>query len=194
MARLRWFYGPMSSGKSTLALQQAYNYRTAGRHVLLLTKADRAGSGVICSRLGISADAIEVADETDLLALVGAQLPDGGVVIADEAQFYAATQIEQLARVVDELGVDVDTFGILTDFATHLFPGSARLVELADEMHRLQAEVRCHCGALGQANARLVDDVVVHDGAQVVVGDVRTGATVRYQVLCRRHWRDKDAG
>ena len=63
-------------------------------------------------------------------------------IICDEAQFYESEQIEPLARVVDGLGIDVYAFGILADFRTKLFPGSARLVELADRVNTLQVEAR----------------------------------------------------
>jgi thymidine kinase len=114
-------------------------------------------------------------------------------VIADEVQFYAPTQIDQLAQAVDDLGVDVDCFGITTDFSSRLFPGAQRLLEIADECLPLQVRVLCHCGQPGQQNARVVAGQVVHTGEQVVVGDV-TGSDVSYRVLCRKHWRLRQAG
>jgi thymidine kinase len=108
-------------------------------------------------------------------------------IICDEAQFYESAQIDQLARVVDGLGIDVFAFGILADFRTKLFPGSARLVELADRVNTLQVEALCWCGARATHNARTVGGVMVVEGEQVVVGDVAPGAEVAYEVLCRRH-------
>ena len=108
-------------------------------------------------------------------------------VICDEAQFYTAAQIEELAKIVDGLSIDVFAFGILTDFRTALFPGSARLVELADRVQTLQVEALCWCGARATHNARTMGGVMVTEGEQVVVGDVSSGAEVAYEVLCRRH-------
>ena len=111
-------------------------------------------------------------------------------MIADEAQFLAEEQIDQLARVVDDLDVDVYAFGITTDFRSKLFPGSQRLVELADRVEVLQVEALCWCGARATHNARTVGGEMVVEGAQVVVGDVnRPGSEVGYEVLCRRHHR-----
>ena len=109
-------------------------------------------------------------------------------VVVDEAQFLAPEQIDQLARVVDGLDLDVYAFGITTDFRTRLFPGSQRLIELADRVEALQVEALCWCGARATHNARTVGGVMVVEGAQVVVGDVdRLSGEVGYEVLCRRH-------
>jgi thymidine kinase len=111
-------------------------------------------------------------------------------VIVDEAQFLAPAQIDQLARVVDELDLDVHAFGITTDFRTRLFPGSQRLIELADRVEALQVESLCWCGTRATHNARTVGGVMVVEGAQVVIGDVDEAAgEVGYEVLCRRHHR-----
>jgi thymidine kinase len=137
MAELIYYCGTMDSGKSTLALQTAHNHTSRGRTGVLFTNRDRAGSGKISSRLGLTSEAIEVDSEMDLHKFVVDSLSNGrriDFVICDEAQFYAPDQIEQLARIVDGLGIDVYAFGILTDFRTKLFPGSARLVELADRV------------------------------------------------------------
>src|SRR5205085_6743389 len=103
-------------------------------------------------------------------------------------------QIDQLARVVDELQVDVFCFGILTDFRTRLFPGSARLVELADRMHVLQVEALCWCGKRATHNARTENGEMVTEGEVIVVGDVEDEeepADIAYEVLCRAHHRRK---
>jgi len=190
MAELIYYCGTMDSGKSTLALQTAHNHQSRGRTGLIFTNNDRAGSGVISSRLGLSSPAIEVTPEMDLHKLVVDQLSMGeriDYIICDEAQFYESDQIDQLAKVVDGLSIDVFAFGILADFRTKLFPGSARLVELADRVNTLQVEALCWCGARATHNARTVGGVMVIEGEQVVVGDVSTGADVAYEVLCRRH-------
>ena len=108
-------------------------------------------------------------------------------IICDEAQFYTPEQIEQLARIVDGLGIDVFAFGILADFRTKLFPGSARLVELADRVQTLQVEALCWCGERATHNARTINGVMVTQGDQVVVGDVSSKSEIGYEVLCRRH-------
>ena len=190
MAELIYYCGTMDSGKSTLALQTAHNHQSRGRTGLIFTNNDRAGSGVISSRLGLSSPAIEVTPEMDLHRLVVDQLSIGeriDYIICDEAQFYESDQIDQLAKIVDGLSIDVFAFGILADFRTKLFPGSARLVELADRVNTLQVEALCWCGARATHNARTIGGVMVVEGEQVVVGDVSTGADVAYEVLCRRH-------
>ena len=190
MAELIYYCGTMDSGKSTLALQTAHNHQSRGRTGLIFTNNDRAGIGVISSRLGLSSPAIEVTPTMDLHKLVVDQLSMGeriDYIICDEAQFYESEQIDQLARIVDGLSIDVFAFGILADFRTKLFPGSARLVELADRVNTLQVEALCWCGSRATHNARTVGGVMVVEGKQVVVGDVSTGADVAYEVLCRRH-------
>ena len=190
MAELIYYCGTMDSGKSTLALQTAHNHQSRGRTGLIFTNNDRAGSGVISSRLGLSSPAIEVTPAIDLHKLVVDQLSMGeriDYIICDEAQFYESEQIDQMAKIVDGLGIDVFAFGILADFRTKLFPGSARLVELADRVNTLQVEALCWCGSRATHNARTVGGVMVVEGEQVVVGDVTTGADVAYEVLCRRH-------
>jgi thymidine kinase len=190
MAELIYYCGTMDSGKSTLALQTAHNHQSRGRTGLIFTNNDRAGIGVISSRLGLSSPAIEVTPVMDLHRLVVDKLSMGeriDYIICDEAQFYESVQIDQLARIVDGLSIDVFAFGILADFRTKLFPGSARLVELADRVNTLQVEALCWCGSRATHNARTVGGVMVVEGEQVVVGDVSTGADVAYEVLCRRH-------
>jgi len=191
VAELTFFYGTMNCGKSTLALQIHHNAVQAGKRCLLLTKHDRQG-GTISSRIGLAQPASVVTDELDLRRYVGTLIAEGNpldVLICDEAQFYSRAQIEQLSQVVDELDVDVQAFGLLTDFTTTLFPGSQRLLELADRRQELQVEARCWCGERGNLNARTVDGRIQREGEQVVVGDVVAGE-VAYEVLCRRHHRE----
>ncbi|GAA2855152.1 thymidine kinase [Actinoplanes cyaneus] len=191
---LTLFTGRMGSGKSTLALQNAFNRRQAGRPGVLLTSQDRAGEGIMSSRLGVTADAIEVTTGMDLAALVVDRVPTGGFVIADEAQFLTPEQVEQLAWAADELAVDIDCYAITTDFLSRLFPGAQRLVELADVITPLQVEVTCWCGRPGRQNARIVDGQVARAGEQVAVGDTSETSAVSYRVLCRRHWRNGEPG
>ncbi|NEA65030.1 thymidine kinase [Streptomyces sp. SID12488] len=193
MPELVFFSGTMDCGKSTLALQIGHNRSARGLQGVIFTRDDRAGEGKLSSRLGLVTEAVEATVGMDLHAYLVDQMSRGGkvdYVIVDEAQFLAPQQIDQLARVVDDLGLDVFAFGITTDFRTKLFPGSQRLIELADRIETLQVEAMCWCGARATHNARTVGGVMVVEGEQVVVGDVnRTAEEVGYEVLCRRHHR-----
>ena len=199
MAELQFFTGTMDSGKSTLALQTNHNHAARGRSGRIFTSHDRAGAATLSSRLGLTHEALEVDAGFDFWAYVVDTLTRGGRIdylICDEAQFFTADQIDQLARVVDELQIDVFAFGILTDFRSMLFPGSARLVELADRMHVLQVEALCWCGKRATHNARTENGVMVVEGEVIVVGDVddpadggHEPADVAYEVLCRQHHR-----
>ncbi|MGA0078483.1 MAG: thymidine kinase [Candidatus Nanopelagicales bacterium] len=193
MAELVFFSGTMDSGKSTLALQTHHNHSSAGRKGLVFSKNDRLGNNQISSRLGLTANALEVSLETDFHKMVTQKLSQGEVVdylICDEAQFYTPEQVEQLARLVDDLEIDVFTFGITTDFRTDLFPGAKRLLELADRVNVLQVETLCWCGRKATHQARIVNGVMTVEGEQVVVGDAGPTAkpdTVVYEVVCRKH-------
>ena len=191
MPELVFHTGPMDCGKSTLALQFDHTQSTHGRQGRVFTCNDRSGHARITSRLGLTQDAHEVTDEFDFWRYVIAELIAGqriDYVVCDEAQFYTGEQVEQLARIVDELQIDVYAFGILADFRTRLFPGSQRLVELADRVETLPLGPLCWCGAKGTHNARTVDGLMVTEGSQVVVGDTEQGE-IRYEVLCRSHHR-----
>lgn len=204
MAQLVFFSGTMDSGKSTLALQMDHNHAARGRDGVRFSRNDRAGQAMLSSRLGLAVPAVEVTDDTDFWTEVVRRRTHGARVdylICDEVQFYTPGQVEQLARLVDEMGVDVFGFGITTDFRTRLFPGSARMLELADRVEVLQVEALCWCGSRATHNARTVRGVMVTEGEQVVVGDTaeaprHDGAgdavpvredEVGYEVLCRRH-------
>jgi thymidine kinase len=198
MAELHFFTGTMDSGKSTLALQTNHNHAARGRGGRIFTTHDRAGEAILSSRLGLTHDAIEVAPDFDFWRYVVDSLTAGARIdylVCDEAQFYTTDQIDQLAKVVDELQIDVFAFGILSDFRTRLFPGSARLVELADRMNVLQVEALCWCGKRATHNARTEDGVMVVEGEVIVVGDVEQAGSheaapeVAYEVLCRQHHR-----
>ena len=190
---LVFFTGPMDCGKSTLALQLHHTQSAHGRHGALMTSQDRSGDAVITSRIGLSSPAAEVNPGFDFWAYVVEQITAGTKIdflVCDEAQFYSADQIDQLARLVDDLGLDVFAFGIMADFRTELFPGSRRLVELADRIETLQVQPLCWCGARATHNARVVDGVMITEGSQVVVGDTEGHTSeVHYEVLCRKHHR-----
>ena len=207
MAELHFFTGTMDSGKSTLALQTNHNHAQRGRVGRIFTAHDRAGEATLSSRLGLTHEAIEVTENFDFWRYVVTHLTQGGRIdylICDEAQFYSPDQVDQLAKIVDELQLDVFCFGILTDFRSILFPGSARLVELADRMNVLQVEALCWCGKRATHNARTEDGEMVVEGEVIVVGDTEEDAAsedpehsawhrapkhVAYEVLCRQHHR-----
>jgi thymidine kinase len=190
--RLKFFWGPMDCGKSTLALQMDHNHSRQGRHGLILTRNDRSMGPSVTTRIGLRRDAIEVTDELHIVDMLRSRWAAGQRVdylICDEACFYTVDQIEQLVDLVDDYDVDVYAFGLAADFRSRLFPAARRLFELADEVARLQVEVLCWCGREGSLNARIVDGTVAREGEQVVIGDTADTADVRYQVLCRRHYR-----
>jgi len=196
VAELQLFTGTMDCGKSTLALQMDHNHAARGRVGRIFTSHDRAGSAILSSRLGLRVDAIEVTEDFNFWHHVVDALTSGSRIdylVCDEAQFYTPTQVDQLARVVDDLQIDVFAFGILTDFRTRLFPGSARLVELADRTHVLQVEALCWCGERATHNARTENGEMVIEGEVIVVGDVEKRdeppPVVGYEVLCRQHHR-----
>jgi len=188
----------MGSGKSTLALQIHHNLAVRDRQGLLLTKLDRDGTQVT-SRLGVSAPAVEVSPEIDLFELAQSRMPLD-FVVCDEVQFYSIAQCDQLARVADDLDVDVYAFGLITDFKGLLFEGTKRMLEVANERVEMQVEARCWCGSRATHNARVVNGVVVYEGETVVVGDTSDvapplfGDVVRYELLCRRHYVRGDMG
>lgn len=206
-AHLHFFHGPMDCGKSTLALQVDHNQSRQGRQGILLTQGDRSAAPMITSRIGMQRSAAQVRAGTDLRLLVRERWAAGHRVdylIVDEAQFLTPRQVDQLAELVDESHVDVYAFGLTTDFRARLFPGTQRLLELADDVERIQVEVLCWCGLPGLLNARVVDGAMVREGEIVVVADtapppppagadIGTDAAaaepaVRYQVLCRGHY------
>lgn len=197
MAMLRFFFGTMGSGKSTMALQIRHNLTGRGLECLMITQLDRQ-EGVVSSRLGVSAEAMILDHTVDLYRVINTEHLKGPglhAVICDEAQFYEANQIDQLARVVDDLDIEVYAFGLLTSFQGVLFSGTQRLLELADVRSEIQVEARCWCGARATHNARLVNGRQVYDGALKVVGDTGgEGAAdeappeVTYDLRCRRHW------
>ena len=197
MAELRFFFGTMGSGKCTQALQIRHNLAARGLSVIITTQLDRQ-VGKVSSRLGVAAEAEIVDPHVDLYELASAahRRDSLDAMVCDEAQFYEPRQVDQLGRVADELDVEVYAFGLLTSFQGELFPGTKRLLELADVRSELQVEARCWCGARATHNARLVNGVQVYSGALKVVGDTALddpdeAPDVSYDLRCRRHWHEE---
>lgn len=188
MAKLYFNYSTMNAGKSAVLLQASHNYRERGMETYLLTARidGRAGTGRIASRIGIGADAELFSPGDDLFARIEARLAQGPVacIFIDEAQFLEPAQVWQLARVVDDLDVPVLAYGLRVDFRGELFPGSATLLALADEMREVRTI--CRCGRKATMVIRQdAEGRAITEGAQVQIGGNET-----YVSLCRRHWRE----
>ena len=187
MAKLYFNYSTMNAGKSTVLLQAAHNYDERGMQTYLLTAKfdNRAGEGFIKSRIGIGSKADTFDAQDDLFEKIRTRLETPcACVFIDEAQFLSPDQVWQLARAVDDLRVPVMCYGLRVDFLGHLFPGSATLLALADEMREVRTI--CHCG-------RKATMVVRKDaqGRVAMGGDqVEIGGNDRYVSLCRRHFRE----
>ncbi len=173
MAKLYFYYSTMNAGKTTALLQSAHNYRERGMRALLLTPAvdDRAGPGLIRSRVGIEAPATIFAKTADLLDLTERILAESPVhcVLIDEAQFLTRDQVFQAGEIVDQLAVPVLAFGLRTDFRGELFEGSRYLLAWADELKELKTI--CHTGKKATMVVRVdANGHAITDGAQVEIG------------------------
>ena len=192
MAKLYFYYASMNAGKSTTLLQADFNYRERGMRTALFTAAvdDRFEPGRIASRIGLSAPATPFDAGTDLHALVAADHAGAllSCVLVDEAQFLTSGQVDGLARVADGLRVPVLAYGLRTDFRGELFPGSARLLALADALVEIKSV--CECGRKATMNLRVdAQGRAVAHGAQTEIG-----GNDRYVALCRRHHAEALAG
>lgn len=193
MAKLYFNYSTMNAGKSTVLLQASHNYRENNMGTYLLTAQidNRAGNGRIASRIGIGAEADIFTPSDDLFTMVSARLARGNLtqdhlacIFVDEAQFLSSDQVWQLARVVDDLKLPVLCYGLRVDFQGQLFPGSATLLALADEMREVRTI--CRCGRKATMVIRQDENGnAITKGAQVQIGGNET-----YVSLCRRHWRE----
>ena len=188
MAKLYFHYSTMNAGKSTLLLQASHNYQERGMNTYLITAQldNRAGEGKIGSRIGIEAAADTFKGDDDLIAKIQAKLSLDKIscVLIDEAQFLTSQQVWQLAKAVDDLVVPIMCYGLRVDFLGNLFPGSASLLALADEMREIRTI--CHCGKKATMVVRQDENGnIVKGGDQIQIGGNET-----YVSLCRRHWRE----
>ena len=182
MAKLYFKYGAMGSSKSAQALITKYNYEENDLSVWLIKpSADtRDGADILRSRIGLEARAEIITPDTDIFArFVESRAGKCDVVIVDECQFMTQPQIDQLRAIVNEYAIPVLCFGLRTDFQTRLFPGSLRLMELADAIEEIKT--MCDCGAKATVNARISDGYIVTEGAQVVLG-----GNDSYIAMCHR--------
>nr|WP_279587815.1 thymidine kinase [Microbacterium ulmi] len=202
-------YGAMNSGKSTSLLQAAFNYEERGQHVLLAKPAvDTKGADQIASRLGVSRTVdFLVAPDAEVRALfaehrarvrrdaAAALIPESPADVAcflvDEAQFLTREQVDDLLRIVVLDGIPVLAYGIRTDFQTHAFPGSRRLLELSHSLEELKTI--CRCGRKAIFNARLVGGRFVFDGDQVAIDEL-TADRVTYESMCAECYLRESGG
>ncbi len=183
MAKLYFKYGAMGASKTAQALITKYNYEENDLCVWLIKpSADtRDGAAILRSRIGLEAPVEVIGPQADIFALFDAtRRGKCSVIIVDECQFLTSEQIDQLRAIVNERGVPVMCFGLRTDFRTHLFPGSMRLMEIADEIQEIKT--MCDCGAKATVNAR-IDGTghIVTEGAQVLLG-----GNDRYIAMCHK--------
>ncbi len=187
MAQLYFYYSAMNAGKSTTLLQSAFNYRERGMEPVILTAAidDRAGVGVVSSRIGLQADAHIFDADKDVFELIKSLNSEQKrhCVLVDECQFLSKRQVLQLTDVVDELGIPVLCYGLRNDFRGELFTGSQYLLAWADKL--IELKTVCHCGR--KANHVLRTD---EDGEAIADGDqVEIGGNNRYVSVCRKHYK-----
>ena len=172
MAKLYFKYGAMGSSKTAQALITKYNYEENDLNVWLIKpSADvRDGVDILKSRIGLEAQVQVIAPEVDLYALFEATKKDiCDVIIVDECQFLTSAQIDQLRYIVNDYNIPVMCFGLRTDFQTKLFPGSMRLMEVADAIQEIKTI--CDCGSKATVNARIDSEgYIVTEGAQVLLG------------------------
>jgi thymidine kinase len=174
MAKLYFYYSAMNAGKTTTLLQSAYNYQERGMRTVIYTPRldDRAGVGVVASRIGLSAGGQAFVASDDLLELVRSDIAEHGAlhcVLVDEAQFLTKQQVWQLTEVVDQLGIPVLAYGLRTDFRGELFEGSQYLLAWADTLTEIKTI--CHSGKKATMVVRVDEQGrPVTEGPQVEIG------------------------
>ena len=187
MAKLFFRYGAMGSSKTANALMVCYNYEERGQNVILAKPAidTRDGVHTVHSRIGLSRECILLDDLCN--KMTPEEIKAYNAIVVDEAQFASAEEVDYLAYIVDELRVPVICYGLRADFQNKLFPGSERLLALADEIQEIKTI--CWCGAAAKCNARYNENGIVREGAQVMLG-----ANDSYIALCRKHFKEGNLG
>lgn len=181
MAKLYFYYGAMNSSKTANALMTHFNYEEVGQKALLCkTETDtRDGARMIRSRIGLEKECVFL---SELMEMPENAIKRYDCVIVDEVQFATKDQIDFLSDIVDFMEVPVVCYGLRTDFQNNLFPGSERLIAIADTIHEIKTV--CWCGRKATANARFNANGIVRDGEQVFLG-----ANDSYVALCRKHFK-----
>ena len=191
MAKLYFRYGAMGASKTSNALMVEYNYFERGQNAVIFKPSidTRDGIDIVKSRVGLAKKAYLFRPSDNAFDIINrmneAQKID--CVIIDEAQFLTSEQVMQLCRVVDELNIPVIAYGLRADFAGNLFPGSERLLAMADTIEEIKTV--CWCSKKAIMNARVVDGKVVKEGEQVMLGGNES-----YVALCRKHWAEGNLG
>ena len=192
IGKLYFKYGTMGSAKTALLLTTAYNFEERGMGYLCMKPVvdTRDAKNVIRSRIGIERECAWIYPDTDLFLflrdiMISDLDPKPEWILVDEAQFLTAGQVDQLARAVDELSVNVMCYGLRTDFKTNLFEGSRRLFEIADTIDEVKST--CNCGRKTIVNARIDSHgEIITEGEQVEIG-----GNERYIAVCRNCWRHR---
>ena len=172
MAKLYFRYGAMGASKTSNALMVEYNYFERNQNAVIFKPSvdTRDGIDIVKSRVGLAKKAYILSQNDDTFETVREMNDTKKIdcVIIDEAQFLTAKQVMQLCRVVDELNIPVIAYGLRADFAGNLFPGSERLLAMADTIEEIKTV--CWCSKKAIMNARVVDGKVVKEGEQVMLG------------------------
>ena len=184
MAKLYFRYGAMGSSKTANALMVHYNYIERGLKALLLKPhlENRDGESIIKSRIGLEHECRFVEDFMDDIGTDYERAREYDAIVVDEAQFLCEEQVDWFSEIVDFAGIPVICYGLRTDFQSRVFPGSKRLLEIADKIEEVKTV--CWCGRKATNNARISDGRIVRDGDQVVMGGNES-----YTALCRRHFK-----
>ncbi len=186
MSKLYFKYGAMGSSKSAQALITQFNYEELGMKVWLIKPSidDRDGANIIKSRIGLSREALIVKPEDSIIDMFH-KAGTYDVIISDESQFFTENQINELRQIVDEDNVPVICYGLRTDFRTKFFPGSKRLMELADSLAEIKTV--CSCGSKATVNARIDENgKIITEGSQVFLG-----GNDSYIAMCHKCWQRK---
>jgi len=181
MAKLYFYYGAMGSSKTANALMTHFNYEEVGQNALLVKPEidTRFGERVVRSRIGLENECVFL---EDLVKMSEEDIKKYDCIIVDEVQFATPEQVDYLSDIVDFMDVPVVAYGLRADFRNILFPGSERLIAIADVIHEVKTV--CWCGHKATCNARYNENGIVRSGAQVMLG-----ANDSYVALCRKHFK-----
>lgn len=187
MSKLYVKYGTMGAGKTLDLLRVAHQYKERDKDVLLFkTSISDRGEGVtqIKSRLdGVGDTALPIADYESIEVLLDQRIKRGSkpdVIIVDESQFLTEKQVNQLHAIAHLRKIPVLAYTLKTTFQTKFFEGSKRLFEIGDDFEEIIGV--CWCGKRARFNARVIDDKVIKEGEEVLIGDEV------YKPLCPKHY------